>query len=121
MNWKLLVDFSQDYGKPVWGENKEIAEWIPGDFVSLYLEYDPLDVELPYEGNSLIMVPYQKLESYLNDYELDKKSLVFATCNGDPLFINDSKIYTFAHGIEKPTWELLNESAEQFFLAIINE
>ncbi|QTE70300.1 hypothetical protein JRC49_10865 [Clostridiales bacterium FE2011] len=121
MNWELLYEFAQNIGKPQWGKNEEIDKWIPECFVSLYQEYDPLEVELPFEGNSLNMIPYKELDSYLGEYGLDKKSLIFATCNGDPYFMNDSKIYTFVHGVENPSWELLNESVKEFFMTIIND
>ncbi len=120
MNWKLLYEYTLKNGNPKWGKNCEIENWIPEPFISLYKEYDPISVELSYDFNSLNMIPYKELSSTLVEYELDCDSLVFATCNGDPYFVNNSKVYTFMHGIKKPAWELLSESVEDFFTAIIN-
>lgn len=119
MNWKEVYDFSLTLSKPKWGKNKEVDEWIPEVFRPFYKEYDPLEVELPYDGNSLNLIPYKDLGSMLEDYELDKASLVFATCNGDPFFLNDQKVYTCMHGADKTGWELLNDNVEEFFDSII--
>ncbi len=121
MNWKDLYDYSMAYGKPHWGKNAVVEKWIPQDFVSLYTEYDPLKVELPFDGNSMNLTPYKELKSRLEEYGLDKDSLVFATCNGDPYFVNNSKVYTFMHGMVNSSWELIDENIDNFFMEIITE
>lgn len=121
MNWKLLYDFSIKKGKPKWGKNDKINEWIPDCFKDLYLEYDPLKVELPYQRNSLNLIPYNMLTSTLEEYELDKTSIVFATCNGDPYIVKEQKVYTFVHDMEEPEWEFLNDNIDDFFMEIVAE
>ena len=39
----------------------------------------------------------------------------FATCNGDPIFLNSGYVYTTSHGVNNPEWELLAKDIESYF------
>lgn len=122
MNWNNLTDFAiKVNSKNAFGTNKEISDWIPEDVSDLYKSHDPIKVELPFEGSSLVMVPHEKLETVLTEYGLDKESIVFATCDSDPFFINKKQVYTFDHGSSHHKWECLAESIDSFFEELINE
>lgn len=45
---------------------------------------------------------------------MGKERFVFATCNGDPIYVYDKKIYTCCHGTRKIKDELMAENFAAF-------
>lgn len=120
MNWEKLKEFAiRINDKNTFGSNKEVSKWIPEEISDLYKHYDPIKVELPFDGSSLSMIPYEKLLTTLKEYGLDESSVVFATCDSDPFFMNKKQVFTFEHGTSKPEWEQLSESIDSFFEKLI--
>lgn len=79
-----------------------------------YNYYDPIDVYVLYDNNEIHFIPYEKIDEVTKEYSFIKCNYVFATCNGDPIFIMDNKVYTCAHGTKNPKYELLSNSFDEF-------
>ena len=84
---------------------------IPDVLKDLYRESNPIDVE--FNNSRFFRVEdlsyLQEYDSYLN------AQFVFATCNGDPIFLHDGCVYTAPHGVKEPKWELLSKTVEAYF------
>ena len=65
-------------------------------------------------GNAVRFVPADELETIQSDYSMGKERFVFATCNGDPIYVYDKKIYTCCHGTRKIKDELMAENFAAF-------
>ncbi len=78
-------------------------EEIPDVLKTFYKENNPSDVEI----NAVRFFPAEELSGLQEEYSYLKAQFVFATCNGDPVFMHDGNIYTCPHGAEAPEWEPL--------------
>lgn len=92
---------------------------IPEAMRDFYKNYNPVDVELPYEGISIRFFSVEELATLLEEYSPKKGEFIFATCNGDPIWYHDGKVYTGPHGTVDYKWELLSETVEDFLLALV--
>ena len=88
---------------------------VPNEMRSFYTEFNPVDVEIDYNGVGVRFCPAKELVDLQAEYAYLGVQFVFATCNGDPIFFSGGKIYTCPHGVRKPKWELLAENTETYF------
>lgn len=88
---------------------------IPEQMKSFYKENNPVDVEV----NFIRFYAVEELSELQDEYSYLNAQFVFATCNGDPIFYHEGKIYTSPHGVDKPEWELIGENVETFFKSIV--
>lgn len=103
----LEFDNRNKFGK---GEIKYFN--IPEDLKEFYNNYNPLDVEVLYKGMPLKFFPLNEIDSIKTEYNLPNDTFIFASINGDPVFLLDNKIYRSLADIYKP--EFLSESFVQF-------
>ena len=90
--------------------------FIPKTMQGFYSEYNPVDVEVSMDGNAVRFYPYSDSKELKQDYELEDDRFVFATCNSDPIFMYNDKIYTYCHECSVTDYELLAESFSDFLL-----
>lgn len=76
-------------------------EFIPREISEFYRKYNPQDVEVVYCSNSIRFFPVEKIEKVMCEYGFHNSEFIFATCNGDPIYLKDGKVFTCPHGIEK--------------------
>ena len=86
----------------------------PDELRPFYQSADPIDVEVGYNGVSIRFCPAAELTGLQEEYASMNVGFVFATCNGDPIFLNAGKVYTSAHGAGESEWELMAESFDGF-------
>lgn len=93
---------------------------LPSALQEFYAQCNPLDVEIRYpELGAVKLYPVQELEELKSDYMLlEEDDWVFGTCDGDPLFIKDGKVYVSLPEIYKP--ELVAESFPEFLQRYID-
>lgn len=87
---------------------------------NFYHHYDPYDVEVDYGIMTIRFYSISKLERLNEEYSYLNVDLVFATSNGDPIFINDDKVYTCAHGCLNPKFEKIANNFDDFLVKITN-
>lgn len=103
-------------------KNKELHTLIiPEDWKELYIEYDPADVAIAYQGSDLVFIPEKNLERIKKEYGFGADRFVFATCNGDPVFVEKGKIYTVAHDDCEGDPELIAENIESFISGLFDD
>lgn len=88
---------------------------MPIPLLEFYSEYDPVDVEVNMEGSVIRFVPRSDYESVQQEYNLGDEKGIFATCNGDPIFLYKGAVFTCPHGERNPQYELLASSLENYF------
>lgn len=88
---------------------------LPTDIVELYKNANPIDVELNLDGIIVRFFPYDELEMVQQEYSLPKPAFIFATSNGDPIYLMEGKIYIGLHGSSDNFGELFAESVEKLF------
>ncbi|MFQ7158201.1 MAG: hypothetical protein ACLRPX_00590 [Ruthenibacterium sp.] len=89
---------------------------LPDVLQDFYRENNPIDVEI----NNVRFSPVEELGDLQAEYSYLNAQLVFATCNGDPIFLQDGHVYTAPHGVKNPKRELLSENIEAYFLSLVS-
>lgn len=97
---------------------QDINKIIPESLKIFFKEYNPVDVEVSMNRNMVKMYSSDSLENLQSDYGLDSDRFVFATCNSDPIYIFNKKIYTCYHGTAEVYDELIAQSFEEFLSLI---
>ena len=88
-------------------------EGVPNELRSFYTNCNPIDVEISYPGiRALRLYGIDELKELQPDYSMQSTDFVFATCNGDPVFLNNDAVYISLP--EKYAPELLASSFEEF-------
>ena len=95
-------------------EEASLDESIPSILKEFYQKANPVDVEITMNGNAIRMVPAAELADIQCDYQLGDERFVFATCNGDPIYVYMNKIYTCCHGTSEIDDELMAEDFSLF-------
>lgn len=92
------------------------VSYLPFELQDFYAHYNPVDVEVPYKGMPMQFISMDDLSSVQSDYSLPNGAFIFATINGDPIFILDGKI--FRSLAEKYQPEKLADTFEAFIKSI---
>ena len=87
---------------------------VPDMLKSFYRDYNPVDVEINGEIGAVRFCPAEGLDDLQHEYAYIGAQFILATCNSDPIFYSDGKIYTCPHGIQDPKWEIID--VETLFL-----
>ena len=98
----------------------ENVDFIPEELKHFFQEYNPVDVEVVMNGNIVHFFPVEELQKVQKEYLLGNDSFVFASCNGDPIYLNKNNcICIRCHGLRI---ELEEEMASSFcsFLELID-
>ena len=118
------MEYSEFVEKAVRQEKRNVfsvyegsLEKIPDVMKCFYRDNNPLDVEI----NAVRFVPAEELSAIQEEYSCLHVPFVFATCNGDPVFMHNGNIYTCPHGIETPEWELLSEDIKSYLSFLLEE
>lgn len=101
---------SRNYFEPFEGDMFNI----PPDIKEFYIRANPVDVEIRTKkfGN-LHFFPLEEMEVIKKEYSfMPKDVFIFASTNGDPVFIRNSHYYITCESRFKP--ELLSEDFESF-------
>lgn len=88
---------------------------IPDEMKNFYKESNPVDVEI----NSVRFIQANELYAIQSEYSYLNAQFVFATCNGDPIFLHDGCVYTAPHGVKTPIWELLSKNIETYLFSLL--
>ena len=115
MDYNILIENAKKQDeRNIFGKFTGDISFVPDELKSFYRNADPIDVEVGYDGVSVNLCPAADLINLQDEYADMKVGFVFATCNGDPIFFSDGKVYTCPHGAGVSEWELLAESFEDF-------
>ena len=101
-------------------ENK-VPDNIPKKLVAFYQECNPVDVEVLIEEISVRFYPVQALSDLQEEYELPGDRFVIATCNGEPVYLYNDKVYTCYVDSDTIEDELLADSFDLYLQKIVLE
>lgn len=87
---------------------------VPDSIKEFYQRANPIDVEVTMDGNAVKFIPAAELRERQKEYLLGDEKFIFATCNGDPIYVYENKIYTCCHGAGRIEDELLAENFALF-------
>ena len=93
-----------DDEKNYFSTETNIPNIVPTQLIEFYKSYNPIDVEISTEIGAIRFYPSNKIEELQKEYKITN-AFVFATCNGDPIFLSNNMIYTYPHGVKDPVWE----------------
>ena len=68
---------------------------------------------------SVRFFPAAELQQQQEAYEVTPEMFVFASVNGDPIFLSDGVVYTYAHGCKGVPWEMLSKDLSSFFQELL--
>lgn len=101
---------------------KDSEHMLPKNLKSFYEYTNPIDVEVVLEDLcSIKLYPLEDLGNLQIEYDLNSDNFVFATLEGDPIFIKEKKIYIAPHGIGEWIPQLLSESFDEFLAYILDK
>ncbi len=115
MKTKVFVDkaIKQD-DRNIFEKYRGKVSSVPKAFVDLYEDYNPVDVEVSINGSMVKLIPYEELDEIQKEYSLDKECFVFATCNGEPVYEKNKKIYTCVFSKKGIIEEEISDSFEDY-------
>ena len=90
-----------------------------GFLSDFYRFYNPVDVEFASQIGVIRMFSIEEIQEETNCYAYIGADFVFATINGDPLFVKNKEVYVCDHGSDSPTFEKIASSFEEFLKIII--
>ena len=90
---------------------------IPEEMKSFYQQTNPLDVEVGF----VRFVPAEELAVLQSEYAYLGSRFVFATSNGDPIFLYEGSVYTCPHGVKTPQYELLSKDIKSYLSSLLEE
>ena len=88
---------------------------LPDVLKEFYRESNPIDVEV----NNVRFYSVEDLSDLQAEYSYLNAQFVFATCNGDPIFLHDRFVYSAPHGVRNPKWELQSEDIETYLSSLV--
>lgn len=116
------MNFSKFAKKVIYMDNRNVfsqfngnLDEIPDELKTFYQNNNPIDVEV--KGVHFISV--EKLKYLQKEYFYLNAEFIFATCNGDPIFLHNGHIYTCPHGEKNVQWELLACDFESYLKSLI--
>lgn len=80
-----------------------------------YQFLNPINVEFEFNDGVIKLEPFENLRTLNEEYQYVTADCIFATCNGDPIYIRDEKIFTCVHGSKYTVEEKLAESVDELF------
>lgn len=92
---------------------------VPDELKMFYRECNPINVEIVSDFTPIRFYSVQELPSLQKEYSFVKDGFVFATCNGDPIFIDNTGVYTCPHGVKNPEREKLANNVNEFLDSLI--
>lgn len=85
-----------------------------------YQMVNPVKVEFEFNDGIVKLEPLEGLLMLNEEYQYVTAGCVFATCNGDPIYIRDGEIYTCVHGTKRIVEEKIATSIEEIFEQVYN-
>lgn len=99
---------------------EEPVDFIPTVFQTFYRNTDPKDVEIRSDTFcSVRFFPAAELQQEQKAYEATPEMFVFASVNGDPIFLSGETVYSYAHGCKGAPWEMLAKDLPSFFQKLL--
>jgi len=90
---------------------------VPEEMKAFYQEANPLDVEVGF----VRFASAEELPGLQSEYSNLGSRFVFATSNGDPIFLYEGSVYTCPHGVKTPQYELLSKDFRSYLSALLEE
>lgn len=85
-----------------------------------YKTINPVNVEFEFNDGIIRLEPFDGLLVLNEQYGYAEADCVFATCNGDPIYVKNEKVYTCTHGSRRVIEEEIAMSVESLFETIYN-
>lgn len=89
---------------------------LPFELQDFYATANPLDVEMILNGVNIRFYPAEELEDLRQEYQLPSECIIFATQNGDPVFLMNHKVYRTMPEYYRP--EFVSDSFDSFLMSI---
>lgn len=88
--------------------------FVPAVMRDFYKNHNPADVEVKMDDNYFRFIPADKLEITQKLYALGKECFVFASCNDEPIYLKDNRVYSCLFGKTGIIEEVLSDSLKEF-------
>lgn len=83
-----------------------------------YKTINPINVEFEFNDGIIRLEPFERLPDLNKGYAYTGADCVFATCNGDPVYLKNEKLYTCTHGSKRVIEEEIASSVDSLFETI---
>lgn len=111
---KAIKQDSRNRFEPYSGD----LSFVPDVLYVFYKNNNPVDVEVKLEETYVRFIPAEELEKIQKVYALGKKCFIFASCNDEPIYLKDNKVYTCLFGKKGIIEEMLSENLQDYLAKI---
>lgn len=80
-----------------------------------YRFVNPINVEFEFGDGIIRLIPFSELETTNKQYEYVNEGCIFATCNGEPIYEKNQKVYTRMCGKNRIIEEEIAISIDSLF------
>ncbi len=117
MDFSLFVQKAlAEYGRNEFGKYEGNLDIVPAEMKPFYRNFNPVCVQVEINFGDVRFCPAEDLSDLQQEYAYLNAQFIFATCNSDPIFLHDGKVYTCPHGFSKPQWEMIADSIEAYLM-----
>lgn len=88
--------------------------FIPDALQDFYKNSNPADVEVKIQDNYVRFIPVWELEKIQKLYALGEACFVFASCEDEPIYLKNKKVYTCLYGKNGIKEEVLADSLSEY-------
>lgn len=110
MTFKDFVKKSKDQdSRNVFEPCNELIAIIPEIMKDFYKYSNPIDVEVTINDSSVRFFPVDELSGLQEEYKLGTEKFVFASCDGDPIYLDNNKVCSGVFGSKGFIPEILSD------------
>lgn len=92
--------------------------FVPEVMRLFYKDNNPKDVEVKIDGSYVRFSPIEDILVLQQEYDLGKENFVFASTNGEPIYLKKEKVYTCLFGKEGIIEEKIADSLNDYLQKI---
>lgn len=80
-------------------ENSKILDG--GNIPAFYSVINPINVEFEYNDGIIRLEPIENFDNLKKEYDYVQTDCIFASCNGEPIYLKDKKVFTCIRGSKR--------------------
>ena len=117
----VMLAQKQD-SRNIFKPSRDDLSFIPESLRSFYSTYDPVDVEVQLaDSTSVRFSPAKYLKKLQGEYDMTPASFIFATKDGDPIYLKSDGVFIGTHGSSRLKENRLSESFDSYIKMLSDE
>ncbi len=85
---------------------------------AFYSVINPINVEFEYNDGIIRLEPIENFDNLMKEYDYVQTDCIFASCNGEPIYLKDKKVFTCIRGSKRIIEEEIASSVDMLLEAV---